>query len=52
VVVEAVFKKYGYIIDVGIKLSIDAVFGKNMEAFPESDDEDESGVSDGTTEDG
>jgi hypothetical protein len=28
---------------------MDAVFGKNMEAFPESDDEDESCDSDGDT---
>jgi hypothetical protein len=30
---------------------MDAVFGKSMEAFPESDDEDESCDSDGDTED-
>jgi hypothetical protein len=34
------------------KLAMNAVFGKNMEAFPESDDEDESCGSDGDTEDG
>jgi hypothetical protein len=34
------------------KLAIDAVFGKNMEAFRESDGEDESCGSGGDTEDG
>jgi hypothetical protein len=34
------------------KLAMTAVFGKNMEAFPESDDEDESCGSDGDSEDG
>jgi hypothetical protein len=38
--------------DVDNKLAIDAVFGKNVEAFPESDDEDESCDSDGDTEHG
>jgi hypothetical protein len=49
---DAVLKKYGKIIDVDTKLAMDAVFGKNMEAFPQSNDEDESCDSDGDTEDG
>jgi hypothetical protein len=35
---DAVCKKSGKIIDVDNKLAMDAVFGNNMEAFPESDD--------------
>jgi hypothetical protein len=49
---DAVFKKYGKIIDVDNKLAMDDVFGKNMEAFLESNDEDESCGSGGDTEDG
>jgi hypothetical protein len=49
---DAVFKKNRKIIDVDTKLAMDAVFGNNMEAFPESDDEDEFCGGDGDTEDG
>jgi hypothetical protein len=49
---DGVFKKYGKIINVDNKLAMDAVLGKNMEAFPDSDDEDESCDSDGDAEDG
>jgi hypothetical protein len=48
---QPAFKKYGKITDVDNKLAMDAVFGKNMEAFPKSDDEDEYCDSDGDTED-
>jgi hypothetical protein len=47
---QAVFKKYGKIVDVDNKLAMDAVVGNNMDSFPESDDEDESFESDGDAE--
>jgi hypothetical protein len=47
---DAVFKKYGKIVDVANKLTMDAVFGNNLKAFPESDDEDEYSDSDGDNE--